>query len=69
MTRILVVDDRRSSAERLTSGLASRHSVTVEADPQQALFRATEELIREQRDLLGYYDSEAELFGDEPPFG
>ena len=40
--RILVVDDRRSSAERLTSGLASRHSVTVEADPQQALFRATE---------------------------
>lgn len=34
-----------------------------------ALFRATEELIREQRDLLGYYDSEADLFGDEPPFG
>ncbi len=34
-----------------------------------ALFRATEELIREQRGLLGYYDSEAELFGEEPPFG
>lgn len=34
-----------------------------------ALFRATEELIREQRDLLGYYDSEGELFGEEPPFG
>ena len=34
-----------------------------------ALFRATKELIREQRDLLGYYDSEADLFGDEPPFG
>jgi len=34
-----------------------------------ALFRATKELIREQRDLLGYYDSEAELFGEEPPFG
>ena len=34
-----------------------------------ALFRATSELIREQRDLLGYYDSEAELFGEEPPFG
>lgn len=34
-----------------------------------ALFHATRDLIREQRDLLGYYDSEAELFGDEPPFG
>lgn len=34
-----------------------------------ALFHAAKELISEQRDLLGYYDSEAELFGDEPPFG
>jgi hypothetical protein len=34
-----------------------------------ALYGATRELIREQRDLLGYYDSEADLFGDEPPFG
>jgi two-component system cell cycle response regulator len=39
---ILVVDDRRSSAERLTSALAARHSLTIEPDPQQALFRATE---------------------------
>lgn len=40
--QILVVDDRRSSAERLTTALSQRHSVTVEPDPQQALFRATE---------------------------
>ncbi|PCC45842.1 hypothetical protein [Brevibacterium aurantiacum] len=31
-----------------------------------ALHRATVELIREQRDLLGYYDTDAELFGDDP---
>lgn len=34
-----------------------------------ALFRTTSELIREQRDLLGYYDFEAELLGEERPFG
>jgi len=39
---ILVVDDRRSSFERLQSGLGSHHDVTVETDPQQALFRITE---------------------------
>lgn len=27
-----------------------------------ALHRATVELVREHRDLLGYYDSDAELF-------
>ncbi|MGO1806760.1 MAG: hypothetical protein ACTH01_04270 [Micrococcaceae bacterium] len=30
-----------------------------------ALRNATTELIREQRDLLGYYDSDEELFGHE----
>ncbi len=40
--RILIVDDRRSSSERLSAALAARHSVTVESDPQQALFRVTE---------------------------
>ena len=40
--RLLIVDDRRSSTERLVSALQARHSITVEADPHQALFRATE---------------------------
>src|SRR5699024_9061553 len=30
-----------------------------------ALDKATVELIRQQRDLLGYYDTDAELFGDD----
>ena len=32
-----------------------------------ALHRATKELIPEQRDLLGLYDTDAELFGEEDP--
>lgn len=39
---ILIVDDRRSSFERLQTGLGTHHTVTVETDPQQALFRLTE---------------------------
>ncbi len=39
---ILIVDDRRSSFERLQTGLGTHHTVTVETDPQQALFRITE---------------------------
>lgn len=39
---ILIVDDRRSSFERLTAGLEKQNKVTVETDPQQALFRITE---------------------------
>lgn len=31
-----------------------------------ALRSATEELIREQRDMLGHYDTDAELFGEQP---
>lgn len=31
-----------------------------------ALHKATVELIRQQRDLLAYYDTDAELFGDDP---
>ncbi|OXS78233.1 hypothetical protein D9R06_13575 [Kocuria marina subsp. indica] len=31
-----------------------------------ALHKATVELIRQQRVLLGYYDTDAELFGDDP---
>ena len=40
--RILVVDDRPSSHERLTAMLAKEHSVEVEADPNEALFRAAD---------------------------
>ncbi|MDK9694848.1 MAG: PleD family two-component system response regulator [Siculibacillus sp.] len=39
---VLVVDDRRSSSERLAAALGNRHALTIEPDPQQALFRATE---------------------------
>ena len=31
-----------------------------------ALHKATVEVIRQQRDLLGYHDTDAELFGDDP---
>ncbi len=40
--RILLVDDRRSSFERLQTGLSGRHELTVETDAQQALFRVAE---------------------------
>jgi hypothetical protein len=33
-----------------------------------ALFSATKELICEQRDQMRFYDTDAELFGDDPPF-
>jgi two-component system, cell cycle response regulator len=40
--RILVVDDRASSYERLSNTLAAEHTVEVEANPNEALFRAAE---------------------------
>ncbi|WP_181707814.1 PleD family two-component system response regulator [Chthonobacter rhizosphaerae] len=40
--RVLVVDDRASSSERIAQGLASENRVDVEALPQEALFRAAE---------------------------
>ncbi len=40
--RVLVVDDRRSSYERIVTMLAGDHHVDVEADPSAALFRAAE---------------------------
>ena len=40
--RILIVDDRKSSHERLASVLAGEHTVEVEANPNDALFRAAE---------------------------
>jgi two-component system cell cycle response regulator len=40
--RILLVDDRASSYERLASVLSAEHTVDVETDPSEALFHAAE---------------------------
>jgi two-component system cell cycle response regulator len=40
--RILVVDDRASSYERIVSTLSAEHTVDVEEDPSEALFHAAE---------------------------
>jgi two-component system cell cycle response regulator len=40
--RILIVDDRRASYERLASMLGTEHTVDVEPDPNSALFRSAE---------------------------
>jgi two-component system, cell cycle response regulator len=40
--RVLVVDDRQSSYERITSVLATEHAVEIESNPNQALIRAAE---------------------------
>jgi len=40
--RILMVDDRRSSYERIATVLSGEHSVDVEPDPQEALFHAAD---------------------------
>jgi two-component system cell cycle response regulator len=40
--RILIVDDRPASYERVASVLSKEHSVEIEADPNEALFRASD---------------------------
>jgi len=40
--RILIVDDRKSSYERMVTMLSCEHTVDVEADPNEALFHAAE---------------------------
>jgi two-component system cell cycle response regulator len=40
--RVLVVDDRQPSYERMASMLAAEHTVDVEPDPNEALFHAAE---------------------------
>jgi two-component system cell cycle response regulator len=40
--RVLVVDDRPSSYERIVSTLSAEHTVDVEEDPSEALFHAAE---------------------------
>ena len=39
---MLIVDDRASSYERIAATLAAEHTVEVEANPNEALFRAAE---------------------------
>jgi|APTNR8051073442_1049403.scaffolds.fasta_scaffold03125_9 two-component system cell cycle response regulator len=41
--RILIIDDRANSSERMASSLSQVHQVDVEADPQSALMRLSEE--------------------------
>src|SRR2546423_4881369 len=40
--RVLIVDDRPASYQRLAATLCEEHNVDIEADPQQALFHAAE---------------------------
>src|SRR5579883_37219 len=40
--RVLIVDDRLASYERVAEQLATEHSVDVEANPNEALFRAAD---------------------------
>jgi two-component system, cell cycle response regulator len=40
--RVLIVDDRASSHERVAAVLAAEHNVEVEVDPNEALFRAAD---------------------------
>ncbi|WP_206427482.1 hypothetical protein [Leucobacter chromiireducens] len=58
----------RSHAEQFRWWLGCPELSDDEARMQDllALRSAAEELIREQRDLLGHYDTDAELFGEQP---
>ncbi|PSC03029.1 PleD family two-component system response regulator [Alsobacter soli] len=55
--RILIVDDRPGSADRLVSTLSNQHTVTLEPNAQQALFVAAAEapdLVVVSLDLVDY---------------
>lgn len=41
--KVLLVDDRRSSYERIANALSVEHDVDLERDPQEALFRAADQ--------------------------
>ena len=43
--RVMLVEDRNSSAERISQALASHHTVTVEPNAQEALFKVAEDDI------------------------
>jgi len=55
--RVLLVDDRRSSFERLAAALGQYHQVELEPDPHRALVKAAEdgfELVLVSLDLQGF---------------
>src|SRR3712207_4137347 len=55
--KLLLVDDRASSYERLSAALGQYHRVEVERDPHQALIKAAEgafELVLVSLDLTGF---------------
>jgi two-component system cell cycle response regulator len=43
--RLLIVDDRKNSAERLSHALTAHHAVVVEPDAQEAMFKAAEDHV------------------------
>lgn len=43
--RLLLVDDRKGSSERLTQALSAHHAVFVEPNAQEALFKAAEDSV------------------------
>ena len=43
--RLLIVDDRKSSSERIMQALAPHHAVTVESNAQEAMFKAAEDNV------------------------
>jgi two-component system cell cycle response regulator len=54
---IMVVEDRRGSAERIMEALGPSHQVCIEQNPHQALFRATDQqpdLVLVSTDLEGF---------------
>jgi two-component system cell cycle response regulator len=55
--KVLIVDDRRSSYERIAQTLAAEHTVDVETNPHDALFHASDgdyELVMVSLDLAGF---------------
>ena len=43
--RLLIVDDRKNSAERLSLALTPHHAVSVESNAQEAMFKAAEDHV------------------------
>ena len=55
--KVLIVDDRRSSYERIAQALADEHAVDVETSPHDALFHAADgdyDLVMVSLDLAGF---------------
>jgi two-component system cell cycle response regulator len=57
--RILVVDDRPSSCDRMVKALGETHTVDVETNPHEALFRAAEQDYDLMIVSLGFADYDA----------